>query len=341
MDSIDSSEMRTINSNIVLKILWTKREISRSDIARITGMSRSTISAIINDIMELGLLSELGSTGAKNGRRPVTLQFKDQTYSILGLDIGRERMHLIVSDLRGNELSRQTLICDLILDRAKASEWIFEAIRQEQDIAGKQARPLIGIGLAIPVPIALAKSGRDSDLNLLPGWDIFAFREAIHRKFQLPVLMENDMKLGALAELRWGRGKSGSANIAVIKLGQPPKAGLIIDGKIHQGAHGFAGQIANVILRPDSMESAEAGVGTLRTWSNHMNDPATLPASREEQCFLLASSLSNMLALLDLDEVVFIMDFSKRIIQFYRSDLDQDTSILFSPSIWKMINGDI
>ncbi|RYZ77396.1 MAG: ROK family protein, partial [Proteobacteria bacterium] len=198
MDSIDSSEMRYINSNIVLKILWTKREISRSEIARITGMSRSTISAIINDIMELGLLNELGSSGAKNGRRPVTLQFKDGAYSILGLDIGRDRIHLIVSDLRGNELSRQTCVCDIILEKEKASDWIFDSIQNEKQMADKQSRPLLGIGLAFPIPIALANSRRDLNLDLLPGWDTLAFREAIHRIFLLPVFIENDMKLGAL-----------------------------------------------------------------------------------------------------------------------------------------------
>ena len=88
METVDASHMRTMNSTTLLRMIWQEQEISRADISRMTGMSRSSVSTIVAELLERDLVSEQGVRHSTSGRRPMMLSFHSDAYSIIGVDVG-------------------------------------------------------------------------------------------------------------------------------------------------------------------------------------------------------------------------------------------------------------
>ena len=83
LPTADAAGMRTQNSTLVLRLLWRERQISRADIARHTGLSPSTVSAIVTELEQAGLVREIGAGTSRGGRRPVLVGFRDDAYVLL------------------------------------------------------------------------------------------------------------------------------------------------------------------------------------------------------------------------------------------------------------------
>ncbi|RZA18916.1 MAG: ROK family transcriptional regulator [Proteobacteria bacterium] len=308
MESIDSSEMRQINSNLVLKLIWQRSEISRSEIARLTGMSRSTISAIVSDLIALRLVVEEGGGQVKSGRRPINLHFQHETYSLMGIDIGLQHLTFVVSDLRGQILSKDVQPCDVSGDPESAIALIQKHADKEIEAAANAGRDVIGIGIGVPCPVHPKRMQSPMSADYLPAWKAFDLLDVMVKRYQMPIFFENDANLGALAELWWGRDRGESTNIAFVKLGAQVGAGLIIDGKIHRGSRGMTGEIGQVILnlsdKPEMI--AKGSFGTVQSWIDAVIAKGVSSEDLfDEGAFFLGVGLCNLLSLLDLDEVVF------------------------------------
>ena len=89
----------------VLELVWRERRISRAEIARRTGLSRSTVSEIVEGLLKTRLIAEVGDGPSEGGRRPVVLQFQDDAYGILGIDVGAAHVAAALIDLRGQVLA--------------------------------------------------------------------------------------------------------------------------------------------------------------------------------------------------------------------------------------------
>src|SRR2546430_478125 len=95
--TVDSSGMRAQNSSLLLKLIWRERQISRADIARLTGMSPSTVSAIVLDLSETGLVRDIGTGISRGGRRPTLVGFCDDAFGIIGVEIGGSHVTVVLT----------------------------------------------------------------------------------------------------------------------------------------------------------------------------------------------------------------------------------------------------
>jgi glucokinase-like ROK family protein len=231
-----------------LQIIWRERRISRAEIARRTGLSRSTVSAIVSALLPTQLVAEVGAGESHGGRRPIVLEFQDDAFRILGIDMGATHVSVALTDLRGRVLQWVTRSHPVRTDPRGAQALLLQLADRFLDRARVPRDRLIGIGLAVPSPVDPANPDLMSAL-VLPAWRGVSVTAPLREKYGVPVLVDNDANLGALAELWWGAARDVSDS-AYIKVATGIGSGHIIGGRIYRGSSGTAGEIGHIAIDP-------------------------------------------------------------------------------------------
>lgn len=244
METLDSAYMRVLNSSTLLKMIWRDREISRADISQRTGMSRSTVSTIVADLIRRGLVTETGTGHSNGGRRPVILSFNEDAYSILGIDLQVDGIRLAITNLRAGIRYWWQESCP-VQDEPEACVEMLSALIQKAKVqCVDDGKPLIGIGFGLPGPVHPNDAVNAMNEDLFPKWRGVHLQNALREKFQLPMAWEKDANLGALAE-HWWKNPKGPGNLAYIS--RELQAGLVFDGRVHRGSHGLAGDLGPLL----------------------------------------------------------------------------------------------
>ncbi len=250
-------------AHAVLELIWQQRGISRADIARQTGLSRSTVSEIISDLLVTDLVLEAGDGPSRGGRRPIILEFNDVAHVILGIDMGSTHVSVMLTDLRGRELDWEHREHPVRTDPEGTEQLIAElcdGVLARHEGARKR---LLGVGVAVPSPVDPLRPRQVSDV-LLPHWSGHGVLEQLQFTHGVPVLVDNDANLGALAEHWWGVGR-GLDDFTYVKLGTGVGGGHIIRGEIYRGATGVAGEIGHMVIRPGGLPCSCGNRGCLET----------------------------------------------------------------------------
>lgn len=271
----------------VLELIWHQRRISRADIARKTGLSRSTVSEIVSDLLKSELVAEKGDGPSRGGRRPIILEFDDSAHVILGVDMGSTHVSVVLTDLRGRELEWEHRRHPVRTDPEGTERLIHElcdACLARHEGARKR---LLGVGVAVPSPVDPLRPRRVSDV-LLPHWSGHGLMEDLQIAYGVPVLIDNDANLGALAEHWWGAGR-GLDDFTYIKLGTGVGSGHMLRGEIYRGATGVAGEVGHMIIAPGGLPCSCGNRGCLETLVGTR-------ALRDRVCVLLAEFPDSQLA---------------------------------------------
>jgi glucokinase-like ROK family protein len=230
----------------VLRLVWQERQISRADIARRTGLSRSTVSEIIGDLLGTGLVAEVGVGESRGGRRPIVLQFQDAAATILGVDMGAGHVSVALTDLRGAVLAWEHQRHPVRTDPTGTLALMTELSARCLKAGGRGAGRLLGAGIAVPSPVDLARPDELCEI-ILPAWRGVAVGADLRKRFKVPVLVDNDANLAALGERWWGLGQ-GIDDFAYIKVATGIGSGHIIGGRVYRGARGIAGEIGHLSI---------------------------------------------------------------------------------------------
>ncbi len=231
---------------VVLELVWRHERISRADISRITGRSRSTVSEVVAGLLDTELIREAGSGRSRGGRRPVILRFRDDARVILGVDVGATHISVALTDLRGRVLAWKDRSHDVRRDPEGADALLHALCEQALAARPSSAGKLMGIGVGVPSPVDPKHPGRMSP-RIFPAWrgrDAFG---ALGARRDVPVYVDNDANLGAVAEQWWGEA-AGLDHFMYVKVGSGVGAGFVVDGKIYRGATGVAGEIGHVVV---------------------------------------------------------------------------------------------
>jgi glucokinase-like ROK family protein len=251
VESSDSGSLRSLrelNRGRVIDALRERGTASRAEIARATGLSRSTVSSIVADLMEAGLVSEPGEAtgvafGAHGGRPPVLLSLDKSAGLAVGVDFGHTHLRVAVSDLSHEILAESWRELDVDHSAEEGLDAAAELVDKVLREAEVDRKGVLGVGMGVPGPINRA-TGAVGSSSILPGWVGVDAATEMERRLGLRVHVENDANLGALAEFVWGSGK-GHSNVVYIKLSSGVGAGLLFAGRLHQGAGGTAGEIGH------------------------------------------------------------------------------------------------
>lgn len=237
------SALREANVGRVLDDLRQHGARTQAEIARATGLSPATVSNLVRHLREQGLVR---ITGERSGRRGVLVSLDQRAGVAAGVDFGHRHVQVVLADLghavlaeTRRELPRDHAAVD---DIALTGKLIAELLAE----AGIARDALVGTGLGLPAPIDPV-TGEVGSSTILPGWQGVEAALAMSERLGLPVWVDNDANLGALAELAWGVGR-GYDDLVYLKLATGVGAGIILGGELYRGAAGTAGEIGHTTL---------------------------------------------------------------------------------------------
>jgi predicted NBD/HSP70 family sugar kinase len=232
--------LRAMNEQLMLDHIRAAGELSRADLARISGLAKNTVSLALGNLDRAGLVRTAGLRTGVPGPAALLYQVNPDAGYVLGLDVGHQYLRGAITDLAGVVRAKTSLRA-----RARTGPGRVAALAK----LGKELRAEAGV-----LPSALGQTvlgspgiydpARDS-LTLaagLPGWDEPIVLHELRRTFGETLLLENDVDAAALAEQAHGHGRD-VQSFAFVSVGTGIGAGLVIDGKLHRGAHGAAGEI--------------------------------------------------------------------------------------------------
>jgi predicted NBD/HSP70 family sugar kinase len=254
----------------VIRALRDEGQISRAEIARRTGLSRSTVSSLVADLQADGLVVERpepGSAhGAQGGRPPILLSFDASAGAAVGVDFGHSHLRVAVSDLASTILAERTRPLDTDHDAYAGLEMAAELVVETLQDAGVSRDTVIGAGMGLPGPIfqippALGTVGSSA---ILPGWIGMTAAHELQKRLEIPVMVDNDANLGALAEAAFGAGRD-AGDLIYLKVSSGIGAGLILNGRLYRGSAGLAGEIGHVLVNPDGIVCRCGNRGCLET----------------------------------------------------------------------------
>jgi predicted NBD/HSP70 family sugar kinase/biotin operon repressor len=237
----------------LLATLSSMGPTSRAELARRTGLAESTVSTTIGDLRAAGTVIELEATalplpGAKGGRPAVLLALHRSAGLAIGIDIGKRHVRVAIGDLAHQVLAERTR--QVAADRPAAAHIAAAATLVNQVLEDAQAdrSHVVAVGMGLPGPVHRA-TGELGDSTILPGWVGVRAATAMGDALGLPVTVDNDANLGALAEWTWGAAR-GYNHVAYLKIATGIGAGLIIDGHPYPGAGGTAGELGHTVIDP-------------------------------------------------------------------------------------------
>ncbi len=229
------------NLQLVLKTLYDHDRISRADIARITHLTRTTVSDLVGDLIRQGLVEETGHGQSSGGKAPILLTVIDDARHLIGLEIAGGELRGALVNLRGQ--IRQRL--NLSLDDCNGDEALAMVYAMIDQLLAMADRPLLGIGIGTAGLIDTANGIVIRAVNL--DWRDLALRDLLYGRYKLPVYVANDSQVAALAEYIFGRERQ-SDNLVVIRVGDGIGAGIVVNGELFQGDGFGAGEIGHVAV---------------------------------------------------------------------------------------------
>jgi glucokinase-like ROK family protein len=259
--------LRRLNRLRVIHALRDQGLISRAEIARRTGLSRSTVSSLVADLQADGLVIERAEPGAahgtQGGRPPILLSFDSSAGAAVGIDFGHSHLRVAISDLSSRILTERALPLDT--DHA-AEEGLDAAAALVVELlaeAGIEHHQVIGAGMGLPGPIRL-QDGVVGSSAILPGWVGVPSVAEMRRRLDVPIIVDNDANLGALAEAAFGAGRDAS-DLVYLKVSSGIGAGLILNGRLYRGSDGLAGELGHLLVDPDGVICRCGNRGCLET----------------------------------------------------------------------------
>ena len=229
-------------------VLRTLGRTSQADIARATGLSRTTVSTLVADLKEGGVVFEVDPK-ARNGRggRPgVQLVLQDTSKAVVGIDFGHSHVQVAVAGLAHDVLAERSCDLDVNHQAAAALDAAARMVGEVLADAGVHREAVVCVGIGIPGPVDRAR-GTVGSATILPGWLGLRIPSEMEGRLGMPVEIENDANCGALAEMTWGAGRD-CTNFAYLKAATGIGAGLVVDGRLLRGASGTAGEIGHTTL---------------------------------------------------------------------------------------------
>lgn len=246
--------LRELNRLRVVEALRRHGSLSRADIARVTGLSRSTISTLVADLQDRGFVAERPNghettRSARVGRPPVMLRLDPPAGIAVGIDFDHTRVRVAVSDLSRTVLSEAAAELDVDHHASRALEVAAELVDGSLAEAAFAADMVLAVGVALPGPVDRARR-RLHDSAILEDWSGVDAAAVLRERLGAPAHIDNDANLGALAEVTLGAGRRAQTAI-YLQLSSGVGAGLIVDGHPFRGATGMAGEIGHVnVARP-------------------------------------------------------------------------------------------
>jgi len=227
-----------------MRLLWlvaSGQATSRMELARVLALPQSTVSVRVQALCDVGVLTERGEGRSQGGRRPRLLAVNPRFGHVWTADFGSRHVRIGALDIAGNLLCVEERALNIDNDpETVLGEFssVVHELAERNDCPGQW----LGIGVGLPGPVDVV-AGTVTLPSRMPGWRGFPVRAALSKHFDRPVVVDNDANLLALGE---ACGSAPNGTLVVVKAGTGIGSGLIINGRLHRGRGGVAGDISHV-----------------------------------------------------------------------------------------------
>lgn len=257
--------LRVANRALLLKQLH-QRPSSRAQLAQQTGLARSAVTSIVNELLQEQLVRECSGTApVKPGRPSTLLELRPGKYFAVGIIINRTTTFLCAVDLGGNVLHTQQIPSAAFGTQGACTVWLFSALDAWfQDPATPRANCIgISVGTAGPVDRQAGEIRNPPGFAVFHGYPIVSL---LRRRYALPIVFENVAVLYAQAEYLSGTIKDHHNTLFVFWAEDGIGSVLLHDGKVFRGSGGFAGEIGHTCVEPNGVVCACGSIGCLEAY---------------------------------------------------------------------------
>lgn len=300
-------DARRTNRSLLLRLLHHGGPASRAELSKLVGLTPATVSAVIKELLERGVVEELGRTSGGVGKPATVVGIVPDGWHVVSISLSAPDQFVgAIVNLAGKVVVRRTY------ERAgKVGSEAVELVASICDeLVADSERPLLGIGIASPGIV----DGRGTVLNAARlGWHGLPLADQLGRRTGLTVHVANDANAAALAELSFGH--SDATSFLLVRVDQGVGAGLVLDGRLYRGTRSAAGEIGHVVVDPEGAPCTCGKRGCLETVISAPlleGRPGGAPSTDADSELAvlrragghLGTALATVLSALDLDDVV-------------------------------------
>lgn len=252
---------RKINQKILLNLILKQEVISRAELAKISKLSRPTVSSIIEDLKEQNFIMEIGFGTSGGGRRPMMIKINKENIFLIGIDINPDSITIALANMGLRILHLITTHIDSTSTKKQIIQHMFEGIDNLLQRSNIEEQLVMGIGISSPGQID-SKSGYVYSSNTIKNWNAVNLKEIFEEKYKINTYVEHNVKAMALRELWFGNNQN-LKNFIVIKAGNGIGAGIVTNGKIYLGSKGNSGEFGHTFISLDGPQCKCGSKGCL------------------------------------------------------------------------------
>jgi predicted NBD/HSP70 family sugar kinase len=259
--TITSSLMRDINRSIILEVIRRESPISRTMIAHRLGFSLPTVLRIVTELEADGLIRDHGHSEWSGGRRRPLYEFNAEGWYVIGIDLGCSPFYGALVNLVGSVIDEVEAKTEHPTGEAAFNQLV---IMIKTLLASPHAKDLKigGIGIGVPGIVSHEEGIVREAYHLR--WHNFPLKSRLSERFDLPVIIDNDINLAAVGELWYGSGQN-TTNMVVLSIGDVIDTGIIIDRGLYRGSTDCSGEIGHLIPGRDYLYKDYRAFGALES----------------------------------------------------------------------------
>jgi glucokinase-like ROK family protein len=266
-NTADQAFVRETNLSSVLHVIHTDAPLSRAQLANITGLNKSTVSSLVEELLDRQLIHEAGINSTGAGRPSTLLELNSQAGQIIGVELGVDFVSVALTDFLGNIVWRHTENADPAASQEKTLSQTLDLVQQALEIARNQGNYVLGIGLATPGTVDLEKGVLIFAPNL--HWHNVPLRKIFSDPTGLNVFIENDANAAAIGEHLFGAARH-SNNFIFVFAGVGIGGGLFLNGQLYRGNNGYAGEIGHSPIMAEPFQNP-CHCGNRGCWETYAN----------------------------------------------------------------------
>jgi glucokinase len=268
--------IRQTNAQILLRLLRDKGPCSKADLVRASGLSAPSVTNVVTTLITTGLVEAVGEGDSTGGRPPDILRFKAEHSCVAGVEITRDSLRFLLTDLNGRELAHS----EIPIDRSQSTppricQQINKEVRRQLHKKRLVAPQLVALTVGVPA-IVNVDEGTVVALSALQDWNDVPLGPMLKRELKCRVVIDNDTNLAAEGEFYRGAAR-GERDFVFVTIGEGVGAGIFLGGGIHRGSKWSAGEIGYLrvpaisrerpaIHKYGKLEKALSASGILKSW---------------------------------------------------------------------------
>ena len=249
------------NRDLVLRTIFKNETVSRAEVARVTSLTRTTVSDVVNGLLAEGLVEEVGRGESIGGKSPILLSVVADSRYLIGLNLGQEKFIGAIVNLRG-EIKEMVEVPVHDDNGQNALEAVSQIISR---LVRTKLKPIVAIGVGTPGLVNTREGVVLNAVNL--DWQDLLLGQLLQKKFKIPVSILNDSQATAIGEYVYS-GKADEGNLIVVNVKHGIGAGILINGRLFQGDGGGAGEIGHVVVQENGELCRCGKQGCLETVSS-------------------------------------------------------------------------